>query len=122
MRVATVDDLVTLFYDGSEPLYNQRLNQEWFVIDAIDAIRRSARLFNERYSERVADLEEWDVSDECKRYFRQRLSWQQIIIVDGVTEIPAYTFFGGKNIEKVIFADSVMKKRELSFLVPVFFL
>ena len=56
MRVATVDDLVTLFYDGSEPLYNQRLNQEWFVIDAIDAIRRSDRLFNECYSERVADL------------------------------------------------------------------
>ena len=60
-------------------------------------------------------MEEWDVSDECKRYFRQRLSWQQIIIVNGVTEIPASTFFGCKNIEKVIFADSVIRIEERAF-------
>jgi hypothetical protein len=31
MRVATVDGLVTLFYDGSKELYNRELNNEWEV-------------------------------------------------------------------------------------------
>lgn len=40
----------------------------------------------------LGDWESWDLSDECRQYYRERLSWQQIIIVEGVTEIPECTF------------------------------
>lgn len=31
MRVANVDGLMTLFYDGSRELYNYELSQEWII-------------------------------------------------------------------------------------------
>lgn len=79
MRVANVDGLVTLFYDGSEELYNDQLHYTY------------------------------ETSRWSQDYWRERLSWQQIIIVDGVTEIPMITFEGCTNIKRVIFADTVIR-------------
>lgn len=66
-------------------------------------------------TERANDLESMDLSDECKRYFRERYSWQQIIVVEGVTAIPEFTFGGCKNIKRVIFADSVIRIERFAF-------
>ncbi|GFH43784.1 hypothetical protein CTEN210_00257 [Chaetoceros tenuissimus] len=85
MRVATVDGLVTLFYDGSKKLWNCKLHEEW-----------------ERRPERYQ-------SAECKDYIRERMSWQQIIIEEGVTEIPDFTFDHCYNIKRVIFANTVIR-------------
>ena len=88
MRVANVDGLVTLFYDGS---------------------RDNAELEAELYSQYIAHRkqikgwEEWDLSDKCKQYFRERLSWQQIIVVEGVTVIQQKTFQCCLNIKKSYF-------------------
>ncbi|GFH43852.1 hypothetical protein CTEN210_00325 [Chaetoceros tenuissimus] len=101
MRVATVDGFVTLFYDGSKELYNDELDDEW-----------------EEEEETFYDhtiWEDWNLSDECKRYFRERLSWQQIIVLNGVTEIPQFTFYRCWNIKRVIFADSVIRIEEFAF-------
>ncbi|GFH57233.1 hypothetical protein CTEN210_13709 [Chaetoceros tenuissimus] len=96
MRVATVDGLVTLVYDGSEPLWNRELRDEWLH-------GYSDHDFNEE------GWEEWNVPDACKRYWRERQSWQQIIVVEGVTEIPDGTFCYCFNIKRVIFADTVIR-------------
>lgn len=93
MRVATVDGLVTLFYDGSKELFNQELSREWREVQNILE---------------PSNLESSNVSDECKRYVRERYSWQQIIVVEGVTAIPEFTFSGCKNIKRVIFANTVI--------------
>ena len=67
MRVATVDGLVTLFYDGSKTIYNVELEYEWW---------------NEKQNHvNHDDWEDWPLSDECKRYLRERESWQQVIIL-----------------------------------------
>ena len=58
--------------------------------------------------------EEWDLSDECKRYWKDGDSWQQIII-EGVTEIPEVTFGHCKNIKRVIFANTVIRIKEWAF-------
>ena len=108
MRVATVDGLITLYYDGSKPLYNDRL-----VMERLIAHGRRQR--DGHGTERANDLESMDVSDECKRYFRERYSWQQIIVVAGVTEIPEFTFYMCKNIKRVIFADSVIRIERCAF-------
>ncbi|GFH57166.1 predicted protein [Chaetoceros tenuissimus] len=76
MRVATVDGLVTLFYDGSKKLYNDELDWECFTI-AADA----------------GDLESLDISDECKRYWKERQTWQQrVIFADTVIRIEGSAF------------------------------
>ena len=102
MRVATVDGLVTLFYDGSRELYNGELYHEWF----------EEYLYHD-FKEK--GWEDWIISDECKQYCRERRSWQQVIIEDGVTEIPRFTFFGCKNIKRVIFANTVVRIKEWAF-------
>ncbi|GFH61887.1 hypothetical protein CTEN210_18363 [Chaetoceros tenuissimus] len=98
MRVATVDGLVTLFYDRSKELFNQELSREWW----------NAYCDNDGNSN-DDDWKEWDISDECREYWRQRISWQQIIVTDGVTEIPDSTFYNCWNIQRVIFADTVVR-------------
>ena len=103
MRVATVDGLVTLFYDGSKELYNDELNQEWW--HARNHPRKSAK-----------NWESWPLSDECKRYWKNRQSWQQIIVMEGVTEIPEKTFTRCKNIKRVIFANTVVRIGRYAFL------
>ena len=97
MRVATVDGLVTLFYDGSKELWNQELIDEW-----------QERRQNIGHVEEDDNWESWDLSNECKEYFRERFSWQQVI-VEGVMEIPEFTFSGCFNIKRVIFADTVIR-------------
>ena len=101
MRVATVDGLVTLFYDGSE-LFNGELYQEW--------------VYEYRHHDFNDDnWEEWNLSDECKRYWRERQLWQQVIIEDGVTEIPAWTFQNCKKIKRVIMANTVIRIKQWAF-------
>ncbi|GFH57193.1 hypothetical protein CTEN210_13669 [Chaetoceros tenuissimus] len=101
MRVATVDRLVTLYYDGSKPLYNLDLEQEW--------------LYTSKYYENEDEWEEWILSEECKRYWRERQSWQQVVVVEGVTEIPERTFGLCFNIKRVIFADTVIEIGQCAF-------
>lgn len=102
MRIATVDGLVTLFYDGSKEFYNQELSGEWW----------------EEYDEHDQNddkWEEWDLSVECKKYWRERLSWQQIIVEEGVTEIPEHTFFRCFNIKRVIMTNTVIRIARMAF-------
>ena len=103
MRVATVDCLVTLFYDGSKELYNEELNIEWWNAHC-------------QHTTEDGSWEEWDLSDECREYWRERLSWQQVIIEEGVTEIPAEMFVNCWNIKRVIFADTVVRIEYRAFL------
>lgn len=71
MRVANVDGLVTLFYDGSD-IYNEELPREW------DGFR----------SPNGEDLQSnEDVPSDCKNYMTQRLSWEQILVIEGVAAI-----------------------------------
>lgn len=107
MRVATVDGLVTLFYDGSKELYNESLEREIFY-QALGISWENFLLFIESSTQ---------LSNECKEYFRERLSWEQVIIVDGVTEIPNDTFYRCFNIKRVIFADSVIKIKKDAFFL-----
>ncbi|GFH46386.1 hypothetical protein CTEN210_02860 [Chaetoceros tenuissimus] len=106
MRVATVDGLVTLFYDGSKELYNEELEQEWSL---------GAYNFSRAVDPLGEGWEDWDMSDECKAYCRRRRSWQQIIIEEGVTEIPAWTFVRCTNIKRVIFSNTVIRIEECAF-------
>ena len=110
MRVATVDGLVTLYYDGSKKLYNQELHQEWFRVRRQNTAREWWG-----HADEGTDVEAMDVSDECKRYMRERLSWQQIIILEGVTEIPVGTFFQCFDITRVIFANTVIRIQRGAF-------
>ena len=103
MRVANVDGLVTLFYDGSKELWNEELEMEW-----------SRKYRNHSCNEEV--WESWDLSDECKRYWKERQSWQQIIVVEGVTEIPEKTFSCCFNVKRVIFANTVIRIRGCAFI------
>jgi len=59
--------------------------------------------------------ENWPLSDECKQYWRERQSWQQVVIEEGVTEIPEYTFRHCKKIKRVIFADTVIRIERWAF-------
>lgn len=102
MRVATVDGLVTLFYDGSKELYNEELHLEW--------LRESCN-----QGRNDDNWESWTISDECKRYLRERQSWQQIIVVEGVTEIPEYTFCRCRSVKRVVFSNTVIRIKRWAF-------
>ena len=109
MRVATVDGIVTLFYDGSKELYNRELEMEWF---------EEFSLWSSGYDPHEVDdaeWEEWGISDECKQYWKERRSWQQVIIEEGVTEIPEMTFSYLKNVKRVIFANTVVRIMAAAF-------
>lgn len=103
MRVATVNGLVTLFYDGSKELYNEDLQMEWE--SDVDLV----------YYENFDDVESSNLSIECKKYVRERLSWQQIIFVEGVTEIPEDSFYRCYNIKRVIFTSTITRIRRNAF-------
>ncbi|GFH46381.1 hypothetical protein CTEN210_02855 [Chaetoceros tenuissimus] len=107
MRVAMVDGLVTLFYDGSKKLHNDNFYEEWFEKWECDEC-------NPNYPH-GDNWEDWPLSDECKQYLRERESWQQVIVVEGVIEIPAYTFRRCKNIKRVIMANTVVKIERCAF-------
>ncbi|GFH46306.1 hypothetical protein CTEN210_02780 [Chaetoceros tenuissimus] len=103
MRIANIDGLVTLFYDGSKKLFNEELNDEWW-----EEYRN-----NERTD--TAWEETWNLSLPCKKYQKDRLSWQQVIVVEGVKVIPPKTFWGCKNIKRVIFANTVIRVECMAF-------
>lgn len=100
MRVATVDGLVTLFYDGTKELYNHTRQLNLAV-----ALKTG-----------VESYETLNLSNECKRYIKERLSWQQVIVVEGVTEIPERTFSLCCNIKRVILADTVNRIQRWAFI------
>ena len=104
-----MDGLVTLFYDGSKELYNWELDHEWF-----EELRDE---WWDEYQNHEYEVNwgEWNLSDECKAYWRERRSWQQIIVVDGVTVIPEYTFSYCLNIKRVIFSNTVVRIEECAF-------
>lgn len=103
MRVGTTLGLVTLFYDGSRPLYDDQLDDEW----------------NDEYIENADDdddaWKDWDLSDECKCYWEERQMWQLIIIEEGVTEIPNLTFARCFNVLMVIFPNTVTRIEDDAF-------
>ncbi|GFH43822.1 hypothetical protein CTEN210_00295 [Chaetoceros tenuissimus] len=101
MRVGLVDGLVTLFYDGSKKLFNEELETEWY--HAVG-----------NYWDRD-DIQSLNLSEELKKYMKERFSWQQVIVVDGVTEIQKWTFSKCKNIKRVIFADTVIRIESSAF-------
>ena len=108
MRVAIVDGLVTLYYDGSRELFTEELHEEWMSTYAQLRLDAYFDVVHSR-SDELENWESWDVSDQCKRYLRERLSWQQVIIIDSVTEIPERTFTFCKNIRRVIFSNTVTR-------------
>ena len=99
MRIAIVDGLLTLFYDGSE-LYDEDLYYEW-----IEEKRR-----------KKGDEQNMQVSPACRDFIYERWSWQQVIVLDGVKEIPTRTFLSCKNIKRVIFSDSVICIKSCAFM------
>ncbi|GFH46302.1 hypothetical protein CTEN210_02776 [Chaetoceros tenuissimus] len=94
MRVATVDGLVTLFYDGSKEPYNEELHHEFQ---------------DEWYNRLNSKYEEWNLSEECRNYWNERQSWEQVIIEEGVKEIPDSSFLSCLNIKRVVFANTVIR-------------
>ena len=103
MRVANVDGLITLFYDGSREPYNEELHQEWMSALSVE---------EEELGFIPLDFER---SEECETYWDERQTWQQVIIEEGVTEIPYATFERCKNVKRVIFANTVIRIEEAAF-------
>lgn len=58
MRVATIDGLLTLFYDGSEELYNQKLDDE---------LEKAYNKHIDEDDQSLETWESWDLSDACKK-------------------------------------------------------
>ncbi|GFH56408.1 TIR domain-containing protein [Chaetoceros tenuissimus] len=101
MRTEVVDGLLTLFYDGSKNLFNANLYTEK---------NRQFPFLTEETQE------QWNLlSDECKKYWKERWSWEQVIIEDDVEVIPLGTFAQCKNIKRVIFADTVIRIEKRAF-------
>ena len=98
-----MDGLVTLFYDGSRELFNGELHMEW------------DRQYRRRGHSNINGWQSWHLSSECKEYVKERLTWQQIIVIEGVSVIPEYTFQHCFNIKNIIFADSVVRIKSCAF-------
>ncbi|GFH56406.1 hypothetical protein CTEN210_12882 [Chaetoceros tenuissimus] len=104
MRTKLVDGLLTLFYDGSKELYNQDLHFEFTVV--WDQLKNTKLTAKEKFNH---------LSFECKEYINERLSWEQVIVEEGVTVIPHTTFGGCHGLKKVIFANTVTKIKDHAF-------
>ncbi|GFH43790.1 hypothetical protein CTEN210_00263 [Chaetoceros tenuissimus] len=98
MRVATVD--------GPRELYNMELEHEW--------LGNRGHVLDAKNNKRM-EVESLNVSDRCKKYIKERLSWQQVIVVDGVEEIPRETFSWCLELKRVIFADTVIRIGKFAF-------
>ncbi|GFH57197.1 predicted protein [Chaetoceros tenuissimus] len=86
MRVATVDGLVTLFYDGSKDLFNHDLHSKWFV-------KWNEHGLNED------EWEEWDLSTDCKNYWRERdKHGSRVIFANTVIRIERFAFICCKRL------------------------
>ncbi|GFH49030.1 hypothetical protein CTEN210_05506 [Chaetoceros tenuissimus] len=102
MRVASVDGLMTLFYDGSESILDEELHNEGVDIYMQDDLDGE-------------ELVPWGLSNACKKYWKSRLSWEQVIVVEGVTKIPDFTFWYCKNIKRVVCANTVLRIEQYAF-------
>ena len=103
MKVSNVNGLRTLFYDGSV-IVNDVLEREWnHYHESVNMMRRIREQAGE------------GLSEACINYWNERQSWEQIIVIEGVIEIPRETFSRCKNIKRVIFADTVIQIKELAF-------
>ena len=67
------------------------------------------------YNSAKEGWEDWDLSDECKRYWKDRQSWQQIVVMEGVTVIPDSEFLHCRNIKRVIFSNTVIRIESFAF-------
>ena len=99
MRVANVEGLLTLFYDGSE-LSNKQLDDEL----------EDCHMRNGSY-----DVDLNKLSEPCRKYIKERRTWQQIIVLEGVTVIPRHTFKYCYNIKRVIVANTVVRIERCAF-------
>lgn len=103
MRTEVVDGLLTLFYDGSKVLYNENFYNQ------------KDRLWS-RISSRLTEEEKLKcLLKKCSKHWKERWSWEQVFIEEGVIEIPENTFKGCKNIKRVVFADTVTQVKERAF-------
>ena len=72
MRVATVDGLVTLYYDGSKEPWNEEMSTVWNEVNNnYDDFGNDFGL-NDYRNEDEDGWESWDISDACKEYIRER--------------------------------------------------
>ncbi|GFH44670.1 hypothetical protein CTEN210_01144 [Chaetoceros tenuissimus] len=114
MRFARVDGLMTLFYDGSaDQVYNQLLASQ------LD----HAFMYYQDYENDEAFLEECvfkypieRMTEAVLKYWRNLFKIEQLIILEGVTEIPENTFFGCVNLKRVIFANTVRRIEKCAFM------
>lgn len=114
MRVAVADGLVTVFYDGSKELVNHKLNNEW-----VDYWEHEVHFRFKDDHKGQREWEDWgkeDLSEECKAYWRERHSWQQVVVLEGVIEIPISEFYKCFNLKRVIFANTVVRILDYAFL------
>lgn len=104
MRTDIVDGLLTLFYDGSDKLFNSKFHVEeaLLIVDPRTTNMTAEEMFDE-------------LSDECQQYFRERHSWEQVMIEEGVTNIPGRVFLECRNIKRVIMADTVISIGSCAF-------
>lgn len=103
MRTAVVVGLKTLFYDGKKLWKMGHFVEQYFTWERL----KNTELTEE---EKMKHL-----SRKCRKYFKKRWSWRQVIIEEGVTVIPHKAFIGCKNIERVIFADTVTLIKDCAF-------
>lgn len=103
MRISDFNGLKTLFYDGSVQLRNETLEDEWIEYTESGEIGGTADCLE------VGDWDEWPISKECKEYMNTKLSIQQIVVEDGVREIPFRLFENFYYVQYVAMADSVLR-------------
>ncbi|GFH56410.1 hypothetical protein CTEN210_12886 [Chaetoceros tenuissimus] len=104
MRTEVVDGLLTLFYDGSKNLFNANLYIEYDVV--WQRLRKSDLTKEEKMNY---------LSPECQEYVKERWTWEQVIVEEGVTFIQGNTFALCYNIESVIFANTVTIIEDYAF-------
>lgn len=92
---------MTLFYDGSRELYNDELDDESVERVRVRLENRKRVVLRDRTLESIESNQ--DISNECKEYMKE------IVVLEGVTEIPERTFRNCKSIKRVIFADTVIR-------------
>ena len=59
-------------------------------------------------------------SESCRKWWYERQTWQQVIVLDGVTVIPAFTFFFCKNIEEKEDFDKNHRERNNQVITVIF--
>lgn len=113
MRVATVDGLLTLFYNNSTEAWIRDSKKEWDA--AVDKIRAKRQRTSSREDEADKDFESFNISESCKKWKRDHERWEQIIIEEGVIVIPKWSFSNHDSIKRVICSNTVVTIEEYAF-------